>query len=231
MNASMKRAAGATEKEERRRAILERAEVLFRERDFDEIKMTDLAAGLGLAKGTLYLYFPSKESLFLALLGEMLDASFAYISGMEAPGGAGRSADAAVEAAARAIASGIAADSVLPRLLAELHVVLERNAPYEEALAFKRRLAAAIAKAGAGVAAALPPLAEADGVRFLLYVYAQVVGLVGQTELSPFMRKLCAEPGLELFKLDFEEALFESSRAMLAGILKAARGRGRGEAV
>ena len=40
-----------------------------------------LAAGLGLAKGTLYLYFPSKESLFLALLGELLDAS--NLDGME----------------------------------------------------------------------------------------------------------------------------------------------------
>ncbi len=223
----MKRAAGSTEKEERRKSILDRAELLFRERDFDEIKMSDLAASLGLAKGTLYLYFPSKESLFLALLGDLLDASFeglAAIRGVsEGESEPEAEEEAVVESAARAIASGIAADPILPRLLAELHSVLERNAPYEEALAFKRRLASAISLAGEGLAAALPPLSARDGVRFLLHVYAQVVGLVGQSELSPFMRRLCAEPGLGLFKLDFEEALFESARAMLAGILKTAR--------
>jgi len=219
----VKRAAGATEKEARRRAILNRAEALFRERDFDEIKMTDLAAGLGLAKGTLYLYFPTKESLFMALLGEMIEASFEGLEKMEAPDGA----EAMVDAIAAATAAAMAADPVLPRLLAHLHVVLERNAPYEEALAFKRRLAASIGRAGAGIAAAIPPLSERDGVRYLLQVYAQVVGLAGLTELSPFMRKVCAEPGLELFKLGFEEALRESARAMLAGLVSAARERGR----
>jgi AcrR family transcriptional regulator len=226
MRAILKRAAGASEKEERRRAILDRAEVLFRERDFDEIKMSDLAEGLGLAKGTLYLYFPSKESLFMALLGELLEASFDFLAEMKVPDEAG--SEALVEATSRAISAGIAADPVLPRLLAELHTVLERNAPYEEALAFKRRLADQIGRAGAGVAAAIPPLSEADGTRFLLYVYAQVVGLVGQSDLSPFMRKIRAESGLELFRLDFEEALCESTRAMLAGLLETARRRGQG---
>jgi len=117
----------------------------------------------------------------------------------------------------------------LPRLLSMLHTVLERRAPYEDALAFKRRLAPAIAGAGAGIAAALPPLSDEEGLRFILFVYALVVGLAGQSDLSPFMRKVCAEPGLGLFMLDFEKALYESSRAMLAGMLTAARRREQGE--
>jgi AcrR family transcriptional regulator len=219
----MKRAVGVSEKEERRQAILARAEDLFRERDFEEIRMSDIAASLGLAKGTLYLYFPSKESLFMTLLGALLDEAFGSLATMDASGGD------AIESVARAISSGMAADPVLPRLLAELHVVLERNAPYEDALAFKRRLAASIGAAGAGLAAAVPPLTEDDGVRFILYVYAQVVGLVGQSELSPFMRRVCAEPGLGLFKLDFEESVRDSARALLAGLVDAARRRGRGD--
>jgi AcrR family transcriptional regulator len=221
----MKRAAGPTDKEERRQAILRGAEVLFRERDFEEIRMSDLAASLGLAKGTLYLYFPQKESLFMALLGERLDAALDGLRETMKPLGTAASEDG-VDRISSAIAAGIAADHALPRLLAELHVVLERNVPYEEALAFKRRLAAAIGAAGAGVAAALPPLTEEDGVRFFLQVYAQVVGLAGLSDLSPFMRKIGAEPGLGLFRLDFEETLVESARALLAGQLETARGRG-----
>jgi hypothetical protein len=66
-----------------------------------------------------------------------------------------------------------------------------------------------------------------------LYVYAQVVGLASLTDLSPFMRKVGAQPGLELYKLGFEDALRDSSRAMLAGLVQAARerelSRGEGE--
>jgi AcrR family transcriptional regulator len=221
----MKRAAGPLDKEERRQEILRGAEILFRERDYDQIRMNDLAASLGLAKGTLYLYFPQKESLFMALLGDRLDAALGgLMEAIKEPGeGAGEDG---VERIAAAIAAGIAEDPALPRLLAELHVVLERNVPYEEALAFKRRLAAAIGAAGVGVAAALPPLREEDGVRFFLQVYAQVVGLAGLSDLSPFMRKISAEPGLGLFRMDFEDALAESARAMLDGRLRTARGRG-----
>jgi AcrR family transcriptional regulator len=52
----------------RREAILDAAEQLFSEQRFVELHMSRIAKELGLAKGTLYLYFPSKEGLFLAVV-------------------------------------------------------------------------------------------------------------------------------------------------------------------
>jgi AcrR family transcriptional regulator len=230
---SKKRAAGELEKEARRNEILARADELFKAKDLSEIKMADLAADLGLAKGTLYLYFPSKESLFLALLSDRLDSVLDGLGeALSAAQGDAQGA-ASVEALAAWTAASISSDLAFPRLLADLHPVLERNLPFEEAVAFKRALAAKLEETGLRISEALPPLSAQEGLRFILYVYAQVVGLASLTDLSPFMRKVGAQPGLELYKLGFEDALRDSSRAMLAGLVQAARerelSRGEGE--
>lgn len=51
---------------QRRDAILAAATVLFAEAGYAGCEMDRLAAELNVAKGTLYLYFPSKEELFYA---------------------------------------------------------------------------------------------------------------------------------------------------------------------
>lgn len=43
---------------------------LFHERGFAATKLDDVAAAAGVTKGTLYLYFPSKEALFKAVVQE-----------------------------------------------------------------------------------------------------------------------------------------------------------------
>jgi AcrR family transcriptional regulator len=53
-------------REERRQAIVEAASRLFAEVGYTACEMERVAAELKIAKGTLYLYFPSKESLFYA---------------------------------------------------------------------------------------------------------------------------------------------------------------------
>jgi AcrR family transcriptional regulator len=222
-----KRAGGALEKEARRTEILAFADLLFRDRDLDEIRMTDLAAQLGLAKGTLYLYFPSKEALFLSLLEERLAAAFEGLSS----GLSGFHEPVSVENVAAGIARAMSSDPALPRLLAHLHPTLERKLLFDETVAFKRRLCAALQRAGTSLASALPPLSEEEAFRFLLQVYAQVVGLVSVTELSPFVSRLSAQPGLEPLKLDFNQALEDFCRAMLARSIEAARKSGKGESL
>jgi AcrR family transcriptional regulator len=63
--------------EERRRDILDAAVELFARRGFNETTVQDIAAAARVATGTVYLYFPSKDHILLALhrrLGEGLAA-------------------------------------------------------------------------------------------------------------------------------------------------------------
>lgn len=53
--------------DERRREILDAATHLFRERGFDVATVQAIAAKAGVAAGTVYLYFPSKEAILVAL--------------------------------------------------------------------------------------------------------------------------------------------------------------------
>jgi TetR/AcrR family transcriptional regulator len=62
------------EREERRSCILEAAEAVFMSKGFDQATMDDIAAEAELSKGTLYLYFRSKDDLFSALSARMIEA-------------------------------------------------------------------------------------------------------------------------------------------------------------
>src|SRR5215471_16582848 len=70
----------------RREEILEAAVKLFAEHGYPETDMQVLADTLGVGKGTLYRYFPSKQDLFLAAADDVMrrltaavDASIAGI--------------------------------------------------------------------------------------------------------------------------------------------------------
>ncbi len=54
-------------KEEAKSRILEAANKVFAERGYHEATMDDVAKRLGVSKGAIYLYFPSKEDLFEAM--------------------------------------------------------------------------------------------------------------------------------------------------------------------
>ena len=61
-------------KSDLREKIIQAAIESFAQTGFDRTKMEDIAKRLGLSKGTIYLYFNSKEDLFLAICEHYLKA-------------------------------------------------------------------------------------------------------------------------------------------------------------
>jgi AcrR family transcriptional regulator len=62
--------------EERKEQILDAAEKVFTHKGLDEARMDDIAEGTGVSKGTLYLYFKSKEDLIIAILDRIFRGMF-----------------------------------------------------------------------------------------------------------------------------------------------------------
>ena len=60
-------------KQENRGRILEKAAELFIARGFEDCTTRDLAMAAGLATGTLFNYFPSKETLAMTMVAEALN--------------------------------------------------------------------------------------------------------------------------------------------------------------
>lgn len=56
------------EHEERKNEILDTAEILFEEKGYDKCSVNDILNRIGIAKGTFYHYFKSKEELLDALI-------------------------------------------------------------------------------------------------------------------------------------------------------------------
>lgn len=69
----------------KRRQILDGAVNVFRKTGFDAASMADVAAEAGVSKATLYVYYPSKEQLFAAVVGEERDRNIGQIVETLAP--------------------------------------------------------------------------------------------------------------------------------------------------
>ncbi|WP_170601135.1 TetR/AcrR family transcriptional regulator [Ruegeria arenilitoris] len=73
------------DREEMQGRILDAAMACFLDQGYHATKMQDVAHQAGMAKGTLYLYFQSKEALLLALLQRYFEDIRARISDIPAP--------------------------------------------------------------------------------------------------------------------------------------------------
>jgi AcrR family transcriptional regulator len=62
--------------EERKAQIMDAAQEVFIQKGINEARMDDIAQQTGLSKGTLYLYFKSKENLVTAILDRIFAGAF-----------------------------------------------------------------------------------------------------------------------------------------------------------
>ncbi len=71
-------------KAERPQEILQAALEVFSEKGFAGARLDDVAARAGITKGTIYVYFPSKEDLFVATLKEKTRLPFENLAALSA---------------------------------------------------------------------------------------------------------------------------------------------------
>lgn len=69
--------------DERKSQILNAAQDVFAQKGFEEARMDDIAGETGLSKGTLYLYFKSKDDLIIAILDRMFQREFKQLENLE----------------------------------------------------------------------------------------------------------------------------------------------------
>lgn len=217
-----KRAISDDHKQQRRQAILDAALARLAVMPYEAITMQHLAEHLGLVKGTLYLYFATKEALFLALQEQQLVAWFgdlnATLSGSKATA-------LTPDALAQFVVASIERHQQFPRLLSLLHSVLERNISLAEAVAFKQMLRFQVARSGAVIETALPTLAAGQGTEVLLRLHALVIGTWLVTDPSAVVRAALADPVAELavFDLRFAPFLTGALTALLSGMTAVGR--------
>ncbi|MFK7927586.1 MAG: TetR family transcriptional regulator [Myxococcota bacterium] len=193
-----RRARRPEQKEARRKSILRAAAKLFDKTDVVDLPMSRVAKTARLAKGTLYIYFPTKEALFLALLSDELDAWFASLDEALPQGGT-------PETVAAALVSSISGRQRLLRLLTLMNGVLEHNIDEDTAAAFKIEVATHLISTGPRMEQALTGLKPGQGARLLLWLNAIVVGLYPLANPAPAVQAALNRPDLAPLRLDFIE--------------------------
>jgi AcrR family transcriptional regulator len=76
--------------EERRQEIVSAARELLQTKEYEKTTMRDIMEKLGIAKGTIYHYFKSKEELFVAVVENIVEEDIAHKQALlhETPGNA-----------------------------------------------------------------------------------------------------------------------------------------------
>ena len=165
----MKRARAPAQKALRRAAILEAAENCYHRHAPNLPSAAEVAAQAGVSKGTVYLYFRTKEEIFLALFSHHLSAIFNQIQAIQFH-------DQSPNVLSDRILSYLERHPIFMPLAAMLHSVLESNLSLEVLLAFKLQLSQGLSRTADALDLKLdspPGFSE----RALLHSYAALIGL------------------------------------------------------
>jgi AcrR family transcriptional regulator len=187
---------------------------------YSDITMDRIAKRAGVAKGTLYLYFRTKESLFLSLFEDRLGGWYAELQALADDGGG----TVDPEAAARVIAATLAARPILVHLHGLVHSALSRNIDLEATIAFRLRHSEMISTLASSLARRIENLSDSRALRFLMQLEVVVGGMSWAAHPPAAVSQALEEEDLSVFCLDFEEEL----RVIIAALLKH---RGEGTAM
>ena len=209
------RATNDEDKLAKRQTILASALQIFRNTSYTEVTMSAVAVKAKLAKGTLFLYFPTKEEMFLALMEEQLiewfDAVDAELDSLE---------EKSIPAVAALFADSLHERAEFTRLLAIHSTILEQNVSYESIFKHKQLILQRLAGTGSRLEKSLPFLTAGQGAHFILQCQALVVGLWHLSDPSPIAAKVIEKEGLTVFKLDFNLEFKNVLTSLLYGIEK-----------
>jgi len=213
----VRHAIASEDKRARRKIILAAAGTLFTSGDGSLPSAAQIASEAGLAKGTVYLYFQTKEEIFLALLLEGLltllnEIEFAFQN-------ASGTRDAKAAAFLTTYVSYVDRCPELLRLDALCHGVLEKNLDPAKLREFRLAFVTRLAQTGIVVEHALR-LSGGHGATLLMRTFALTRGLWQSfqsheeqtaSKTDPTLAPLCTN-----FHKELTEALIEYWRGALA---------------
>jgi AcrR family transcriptional regulator len=212
-NVNYRRARDTDQKEERRQLIMNAARALLKRAQFSDITMDAVAQCSGLAKGTVYGYFNTKEELFLALtedeVAAWLDDLNYRLSALDSP---------TISSVTDAVCDSVANTRLLTRLLPILHPVLEHNIDYESMVRVKIGLINRGVMTGGFLERALPFLPPGAGSYFFAMLWAIIIGLRQMTSPSIVVRRVLRLKSMAPLRIEFDPTLRAMVGVLLAGM-------------
>ena len=168
-----KRARQGWQKEERAQAILDAASSLFEENGGKLSTVSEVAERASIAKGTVYLYYQTKEEIYLALMQRhMLQMTDDILDLLHSAG-----PQVQPEAIADACCDHLFAHPITLQLSSLTQRILGENVAEDKALEFTTTQAERIKQIGDVLAEVFPQMDVASLAQVTIYGYVLVIGL------------------------------------------------------
>jgi len=201
------------ERRQRRDQVAAVAAGLFLEGGWAGLTLDQVAKKAGMAKGSLFLHFGSKEDLLLHAVGNAFEAwtdRLGRLVPKPAP------ADLA-----HAVLGTLRADPALLPLLGLMGPVLEGNCSPEAIVAFKERLADRMGSLAGRWAPWVPQVTPEEWFSLFLEVYALTLGCWAAGEASDRVRgALAGRPDLQPLLTSFEDLFLPLAEARFRGLFR-----------
>ncbi|MCT8334626.1 TetR family transcriptional regulator [Leptospira sp. 85282-16] len=207
-----KRAVLEKDKLSKRTSILQSAAFLLQKKDWAELSMDEVAKRAKIAKGTLYLYFPTKEDLCLRVHNADYEVWFLDMETFLTE----------TKVVNAEVFSNWFVDSMdrhvrFLKLLPIVPTILEKNASVETIREFKRSLKSQIFRILPLLIQVFPFLKEQSAFLFLMQCHALAVGSWSHGFPSNQVKDAVKEDGLAMFVLDYKLFLRTSILTLLNG--------------
>jgi AcrR family transcriptional regulator len=207
-----RRARSDDDKELRRQQMLATARQLWGQHTVSSFTMNELAEASGVAKGTLYLYFKTKEEVLLALLTEAFEHWFLVLRTELTAS----TTTMPPKSLAALLAQSLANTPHLPRLLPIAASILEHNLSREAVVQYKFFLLRHLSELS-GLINTRAPYLQGNGKVLFMQVYALAVGFGQMADPAPAVTDLLALEVMASLRVQFLEGLQFALEQVLLG--------------
>jgi len=214
-----KRATTEKERAARRQRILDATASLLARWSLDDVTIDRIAARTGVAKGTVYLYFRTRQELMLevfdryhALWHDTLKAKLREDRVPLSP-----------DEAARLTVSTLLDNPVLVRLYGQIGAIINGSVSPQAVHRLRLRQATRMAATAVSLESRLPGVTSDRAARWLVRVEAFAAGIAPLTQPCGAVVGALTSPGLAAFHLDLESELQYTAVTMLLSSLEPAK--------
>ena len=214
--AVLKRAISEKDKLKRREKILKTARTLFEKNDGTLPTISEIAQKAGLSKGSVYLYFKTKNEIFLSLY--MHHIRLWHDSLAEAV--ENFAGDITVAEYSRVLTQYLIRNPLVLRMWSLINVFFTGNIDEKMFMDFKIQLAGLLKDHGKLTYKLFPDLSMDRWLEIHFRIFALILGL-WQVYYSPNqMKKLVRESKINIFEHDFSDSVVDSVTTFIKGALQ-----------
>ncbi|TGL57722.1 TetR family transcriptional regulator [Leptospira jelokensis] len=207
-----KRAVLEKDKLSKRTSIIQAAASILQKKDWSELSMDEVAKRAKIAKGTLYLYFPTKEDLCLRIHSADYESWFLDLNEF-----LNTCSQLDAKKFSNWFVQSMDRHTRFLKLLPIVPTILEKNASIQTIREFKTNIKLQISNVLPQLIRFFPFFSEQSGFLFLMQCHALAVGSWSHGFPSNQVREAVKDTDLELFVLDYKSFLETSILHLLKG--------------